>query len=310
MTDHRFVVGLRLDDPAAPAEIAWHRRTALRAESAGFDFVLIDDAYAGGGHGVGLDPVMLAARIAAATSRIGVIAAATTTFAEPLVISSGLATLDHLSDGRAGWLVITSPTAAQAELHGAGTRPEAELWEEAGEVVDVVGRLWDSWEDDAVIRDVSTGRYLDRRRLHRVGYAGSAFSIEGPSITPRPPQGHPVVAVRADSGGDGVIAQADVIIIDVDPAAPIHTITRRVDEVVARSGRRRHLIRVLGELPAGGAEGVDRLAGSGALDGVILPVDGEPARRDSALPPRATLRERFGLARPANRYATGRSAAP
>ncbi|MDQ7905132.1 LLM class flavin-dependent oxidoreductase [Phytohabitans sp. ZYX-F-186] len=323
MGEHRFVVGLRLDDPTVPStvDVAGYRRAALAAEAAGADFVLVDDGYVAAGRGVGPDPVMLAARLAAATSRIGVVAAAAVTYGEPLLISSGLATLDHLSDGRAGWLVLTAPTAAQAALHGAAPRPERELWDEAGEVVDVVGRLWDSWEDGAVIRDARTGRYLDRRRLHRVDYTGPAFSIAGPSITPRPPQGHPVVAVRADaSGSRAVTAHADVLVIAVDPAAPGDAVARRAGQAVAESGRPRHQVRVLGELPAGGTVGaVERLAAAGALDGVIVPAGDDPVAalraalgsRGAAAPPAGpTLRERLGLPRPANRYATAPPAAP
>jgi len=74
------------------------------------------------------------------------------------------------------------------------------LFDEAGDFVEVVRRLWDSWEDDAVIRDVTTGRYVDRDKLHYIDFTGRCFSVKGPSITPRPPQGQPVVAVLAHAG--------------------------------------------------------------------------------------------------------------
>src|SRR5208337_5317910 len=73
----------------------------------------------------------------------------------------------------------------------------AALFDEAADAVEVVRRLWDSWEDDAVIRDVATGRYIDRGKLHYIDFTGEYFSVKGPSITPRPPQGQPVVAALA-----------------------------------------------------------------------------------------------------------------
>ncbi len=126
---------------------------------------------------------------------------ATVTHTEPFHVSKAIATLDHISHGRAGWQPRVSSTAPDAELFGRRGEPgRDELFDEAGDFVEVVRRLWDSWEDDAVIRDVATGRYVDRDRLHYVDFTGRYFSVKGPSITPRPPQGQPVVAVLAHAG--------------------------------------------------------------------------------------------------------------
>jgi alkanesulfonate monooxygenase SsuD/methylene tetrahydromethanopterin reductase-like flavin-dependent oxidoreductase (luciferase family) len=144
------------------------------------------------------DAVLVAARVAPATSHIGLVPVATVTHTEPFHVSKAIATLDFVSHGRAGWQPRVSGTAHEAELFG--RRPDIardDLFAEAADAVDVVRRLWDSWDDDAVIRDVATGRYVDRDRLHYVDFVGRYFSVKGPSITPRPPQGQPVVAALA-----------------------------------------------------------------------------------------------------------------
>jgi alkanesulfonate monooxygenase SsuD/methylene tetrahydromethanopterin reductase-like flavin-dependent oxidoreductase (luciferase family) len=143
------------------------------------------------------DAVLIASRVAPATSNIGLIPAATVTHTEPFHISKAIATLDFVSHGRAGWQVRVSGTAHEAELFGRRDVTGADLFDEASDAVEVVRRLWDSWEDDAVIRDVATGRFVDRDKLHYIDFAGKYFSVKGPSITPRSPQGQPVVAALA-----------------------------------------------------------------------------------------------------------------
>ena len=101
--------------------------------------------------------------------------------------------------GRAGSRGSARPR-TRRRCSAAATDPRFASFEEAVEYVDVVRRLWDSWEDDAIIRDVATGRYVDTDKLHYIDFAGKYFSVKGPSITPRPPQGQPVVAVLAHAG--------------------------------------------------------------------------------------------------------------
>src|SRR5205085_9928917 len=110
-------------------------------------------------------------RIAPVTRHIGLIPVATVTHTEPFHVSKAIATLDHISAGRAGWQVRVSPTAHEAALFGRRTAPEIdELFTEAADAVEVVRRLWDSWEDDAVIRNVAAGRYIDRDKLHYIDF--------------------------------------------------------------------------------------------------------------------------------------------
>ncbi len=159
-----------------------------------------------------LDAALVAARVAPTTSAIGIVPVVTTTHTEPFHVSKSIATLDYISEGRAGMQVRVSPSGLEARLFGRrviadpntsddADSPEvdsiADLFDEAADFVDVSRRLWDSWEDDAEIRDVPTGRFLDRDKVHYIDFEGRWFSVKGPSITPRPPQGQPLVSVLA-----------------------------------------------------------------------------------------------------------------
>ena len=143
------------------------------------------------------DAVLIASRVAPVTRHIGLVPVATVTHTEPFHISKAIATLDFVSHGRAGWQVRISSTAHEAALFGRRDVAGVDLFDEADDAVEVVRRLWDSWEDDAVIRDIASGRFLDRDKLHYIDFAGKYFSVKGPSITPRSPQGQPVVTALA-----------------------------------------------------------------------------------------------------------------
>jgi alkanesulfonate monooxygenase SsuD/methylene tetrahydromethanopterin reductase-like flavin-dependent oxidoreductase (luciferase family) len=183
------------------------------------------------------DAVLVAARIAPVTQQIGLVPVATVTHTEPFHISKAIATLDYVSRGRAGWQVRVSATAHEAALFGRrnGSQSPDALFDEAADAVEVVRRLWDSWEDDAVIRDVASGRYIDRSKLHYVDFAGKYFSVKGPSITPRPPQGQPVVAALAHAPRIYEFAATSVDLAFITPTddAAVRAI---IDEVHAAAG--------------------------------------------------------------------------
>ncbi|WP_250285964.1 LLM class flavin-dependent oxidoreductase [Frankia sp. CiP1_Cm_nod2] len=158
-----------------------------------------------------LDAVLIASRVAPLTTHIGLVPTATVTHTEPFHVSKAIATLDYVSTGRAGWRAQLSHPGENSHF---GRRdisrlrfedyatPEgqalvAEYFEEAGDFVEVVRRLWDSWEDGAEIRDTATGRFVDREKLHYIDFKGRWFSVRGPSIVPRPPQGQPLVTALA-----------------------------------------------------------------------------------------------------------------
>ena len=156
-----------------------------------------------------LDAVLIAARAAPATRHIGFVPTAITTHTEPFHLSKAIATLDYVSGGRAGIRVQVAARADTGAHFGRREVPRlradlladpeiqrltADHFDEAADYVEVLRRLWDSWEDDAEIRDVAAGRFIDRDKLHYIDFKGRWFSVKGPSITPRPPQGQPVVA--------------------------------------------------------------------------------------------------------------------
>src|SRR4051794_29649496 len=198
------------EDSARPADLLtadYWVDMARMAEAAGLDFLTLEDSLAlqstrAASHDTRtdlvrgrLDAVMVAARVAPLTTRIGLIPSVTVTHTEPFHISKAAATLDYVSGGRAGLRVQVSGRPHEAAHFG--RRPSLDtddLFAEAADYVEVVRRLWDSWEDGAEIRDVRTGRFIDRDRLHYIDFEGNWFSVKGPSITPRPPQGQPVVA--------------------------------------------------------------------------------------------------------------------
>ncbi len=146
-----------------------------------------------------LDAQLIAARVAPLTHHIGLVPTAVVTHTEPFHTAKAVASLDHISTGRAGIRIQISPRPHEATHFGRRTFPETnhattEHFDEAADYIEVLRRLWDSWEDDAEIRDTTTGRFIDRDKLHYIDFTGRWFDVKGPSITPRPPQGQPVVA--------------------------------------------------------------------------------------------------------------------
>jgi alkanesulfonate monooxygenase SsuD/methylene tetrahydromethanopterin reductase-like flavin-dependent oxidoreductase (luciferase family) len=182
-----------------------------------------------------LDAVLTAARVAPLTSHIGLIPTVTVTHTEPFHISTAIATLDWVTSGRGGVRVKVSARADEAAHFGRRTLPTgpeltSELFAEAADYVEVVRRLWDSWEDDAEIRDAATGRFVDREKLHYIDFAGRWFSVRGPSITPRPPQGQPIVAALAhrDLAYQLLASSADVGFVTPRDAASAAAIVAEV----------------------------------------------------------------------------------
>lgn len=149
------------------------------------------------------EPVTLLSALSAVTSRIGLVATVSTSFSEPFNLARQFASLDRLSGGRAGWNLVTSTEAAAAANFGHDALiPHAERYARAEEFADVVRGLWDSWDDDAFLRDRDSGRYFDPQKLHVLDHRGSYFRVRGPLNIPPSPQGRPVV-VQAGSSEPG-----------------------------------------------------------------------------------------------------------
>lgn len=222
------------------------------AQVAGIDLVTLEDAVGLQSTDFGgiderrdevrgrLDALLLATAIAPNVPGIGLVPTITTTHTEPFHTGTGVATLDYVSEGWAGWRVQVSVRAHEAAHFGRRTIPALDparirdatdpvqqdllhsLFGEARDAVEVARRLWDSWEDDAVIRDVATGRFLDRDKLHYIDFASDNFTVKGPSITPRPPQGQPVVFVLAHQSIPYDLAATSADIVGVTPHDDAH----------------------------------------------------------------------------------------
>jgi alkanesulfonate monooxygenase SsuD/methylene tetrahydromethanopterin reductase-like flavin-dependent oxidoreductase (luciferase family) len=198
-----------------------------------------------------LDAVLIAARVAPLSHAIGIVPTGTVSHTEPFHVSKAIATLDYVSRGRAGWRAQLSRPAESAHF---GRQPElaplAERFDEAADFVEVVRRLWDSWEDEAEIRDVTTGRFIDREKVHYVDFRGRWFDVKGPSITPRPPQGQPLVSALAHGGlGFRFAARAaDVVFVTPANEAEVTCAVADVRAAEAETGRTGDRLLVFGDL--------------------------------------------------------------
>jgi alkanesulfonate monooxygenase SsuD/methylene tetrahydromethanopterin reductase-like flavin-dependent oxidoreductase (luciferase family) len=234
-----FALGIELDGegthPAAwrranhpPSESLTGRTLTQKvraAENAGFTLATFEDSILppGGDVRARVDAVNRASFVAATTSTIGLVPVVETTYAEPFHTSSQLATLDYTSRGRGGWIAarVADPAAASAWGRPA-LAEQADLDREQRDSITVVRGLWDSWEDDAVIRDYARGRFLDRDRLHYVDFEGESFTVKGPAIVPRPPQGQ-LVVLGAEVDRD----QVDVVLVtEPDHDAAVNAASR------------------------------------------------------------------------------------
>lgn len=209
------------------------------AETAGLDFVTLDDALHAPSDAdardatqaiTQLDALLTASWVAPHTSRIGLLPTVTVTHTEPFHVATALQTLDHISAGRGGAQLRISGDAASAAAFGRRAAPKIDLstvsaglpdtglnalLDEAAEFTEVLRRLWVSWDVDAEIRDVSTGRFLDRDRVHPIRYRGEYFEIEGASIVSRSPQGELPVTVlsHAPPVHEFAATSADVVFV-------------------------------------------------------------------------------------------------
>jgi len=212
-----------------------------------------------------LDAVLIAARVAPLTSGIGLVPTAVVTHTEPFHVSKAIATLDYVSRGRAGVRVKLAASAAEAEHFGRRNIPQhqpadlmtpevhqlvSDLFDEAADYVEVVRRLWDSWEDDAEIRDAATGRFIDRNKLHYIDFQSKYLSVKGPSIVSRPPQGQPVISALAhvDIAYRLAARQADIVYVTPPDTTDAAGIVHEVRAEQATAGREGEPLHVFADL--------------------------------------------------------------
>ncbi|GLW06493.1 monooxygenase [Microtetraspora sp. NBRC 13810] len=205
---HEAAWRYRDSEPHRVLDITYYQELARRAEAATFDAIFLADGpslpdnvrYASRFR---LEPFTWLSGLAAATRRIGLIGTASTTYFEPYNLARLFASLDHLSGGRAGWNIVTTGAPQAAQNFGLEAHPvHADRYARAREFVDVVTKLWDSWEDEALLIDRESGVFADTGRIHPIHHDGERLRVRGPLNTPRSPQGRPVY-VQAGSSQDG-----------------------------------------------------------------------------------------------------------
>lgn len=195
-------------DPYANTDVAHFQRLARIAERGHLDSVFFADSPVLGGD-IGrrpagtLEPTVLLTALAAVTSRIGLIATASTTYNDPFNLARRFASLDHISGGRAGWNVVTTAGPDAAHNFGLDDQPQHRVrYERAAEFLEVAQQLWDSWDDDAALGDKESGQWGASDRVRPINHRGDHFQVRGPLNLPRSPQGHPLI-VQAGSSEDG-----------------------------------------------------------------------------------------------------------
>ncbi|AMO76266.1 LLM class flavin-dependent oxidoreductase [Pseudomonas citronellolis] len=222
-TGHHVAAWRHPDVPAdAGLSFQQYKRLAQIAEAAKFDTLFVADSVAAPSAPIAsrmarsdhFEPLTLLSALAAVTERIGLIATVTTSYNEPYHVARKFASLDHLSGGRAGWNLVTSDNAAEAlNFNRSEHLGHAERYARAREFHDVVSGLWDSWEDDAFLRDKASGQYYDPAKLHQLDHQGEHFQVRGPLNVARSPQGRPVViqAGSSETGRELAAQTAEVV---------------------------------------------------------------------------------------------------
>jgi FMN-dependent oxidoreductase (nitrilotriacetate monooxygenase family) len=194
-----------LSSPLALTDIRYYQDLAQRAERGLFDSIFLADQLALGEDAsqaarTWLEPITVLAAVAAVTERIGLIATASTTYTEPFNLARQFGSLDHISQGRVGWNIVTSWLATAARnFGGSGQVSHADRYAQAEEFMTVVKGLWDSWAEDAVLDDRAGGRYARNDRIRPIDHQGEHYQVAGPLNLPRPPQGRPVLVQAGSS---------------------------------------------------------------------------------------------------------------
>lgn len=292
------------DQAAQPERIldfAFNRVLARTAEEGKLDYIFQPDKYTVSANspeelrrGINIwpEPLTLLSALAGATSHIGLSATVSTTYHEPFHVARMLATLDHLSGGRASWNVVTSIGDLDAHNFRNDHRPRHEQRHaHSEEFLDVVKALWDSWEDDAIKIDREAGDFADPGKIHALHHEGTWFSVRGPLNVARPIQGHPVIvqAGRSDTFKERSAQGADVVFTALRTLPEAQSFYFDLKQRLAKYGR---------------AESDLLLMPPQSLDDLVHYVIPELQNRGIFHTEYSgnTLREHLGLPRPSNRF--------
>ncbi|MES2184786.1 MAG: LLM class flavin-dependent oxidoreductase [Pseudomonadota bacterium] len=286
------IAAWRHPDAAADAGVDFRHYVTLAqaAEAAKFDLVFLADGVGTRGDDVEylsrtahsyqaqFEPITLLSALAAVTSRIGLVGTASTSFNEPYHIARKFASLDHISGGRAGWNLVTSSNAHEARNFNRDQHfAHAERYGRAAEFADVVTQLWDSWEDDAFVRDKQSGRFYDPAKRHVLAHRGEHFSVQGPLNVARSPQGHPVVvqAGSSEPGKELAARTGEVVFTAQQTLQDAIDFYADVKDRLAKYGRERDDLKIMpGVFPVLGRSEAEAQDKFGQLQELIDPVVG------------------------------------
>jgi len=205
--------------PDAAINLDYYKQLTRKAEEAKLDFVFFGDGLyiSEKSHPNFLnrfEPLTLLAALAMDTKQIGLAATLSTSYSEPFTVARQFASIDHISEGRAGWNIVTSPLEGSALNYSKAEHPQHDLrYRMAVEYLEVTKGLWDSWEDDAFVRNKETGQFIDPHKLHRVNHKGEFFSVQGPLTISRSKQGRPILiqAGSSEAGKEFASQVADAV---------------------------------------------------------------------------------------------------
>lgn len=239
--------------PDASVNIGFYKEQAQIAEAGKLDFVFIADslyihANSSPHYLNRFEPLTILSAIAAVTSHIGLVATATVSYNEPYTLARQLASLDQLSGGRAGWNVVTSWLSGTADNYSKDSHPDhATRYRLAQEHIDVVKGLWDSWEDDAFVRNKETGQFFDPGKLHALNHKGEFFSVKGPLNISRSKQGQPIIfqAGNSEDGRNYAARNAEAIFTGFGSLEDARLFYKDIKRRAVGFGRAAHTVSVL-----------------------------------------------------------------
>lgn len=259
-TGHHVAAWLHPGAQADAGHNLQHYQHVVRtAERGKFDLVFVADSPGGyadftdeaafrqNAKAAHFEPVTLWAALSQVTERIGFVATSTTTYEDPYTTARKFASLDWISGGRAGWNVVTTGADVSANFSRTEHLEHSHRYERAEEYIDVVKGLWDSYEDDAFVRDRAAGVYLDTEKFHLLAHEGPHFQVRGPLNIARPPQGYPVIvqAGASEPGRELAARTAEVIFtanLVIEDAQEFYADVKRR---LAKYGRRREDLLVM-----------------------------------------------------------------
>jgi FMN-dependent oxidoreductase (nitrilotriacetate monooxygenase family) len=256
--------------PAAAADASINfdfvKETALKAEEGKLDFLFVADGLYINEKSIPhflnrFEPLTVLSALASLTHNLGLVGTLSTSYSEPFTVARQFASLDHLSKGRAGWNVVTSPLEGSAKNFSRDKHPEHALrYRIADEYLDVVKGLWDSWEDDAFVRNKASGQFFDATKLHTLNHEGEFFKVAGPLNIGRTPQGRPIVfqAGASDDGKKLAAKHADAIFTHHDTIEEAKAFYRDVKLQLEANGRQAHELHIF--------QGVSVIIGKDAED--------------------------------------------